>query len=93
MGGARHILRRVKHAPMRIAEAQRLQPLVLHKLFEKRFEIGSRGLRRKARHDALVNGPKHEAGAQLDVALRPFVDDDRSHLGHRGDEHHDGRQP
>ena len=93
MDRARHILGRVEHAPIRIAEAQRLEPLVLHELFEKRLQIGSRGLRRKARHNALVDGSEHQARAQFDVALRPFVDNDRRHLGHCGDEHRDRRQP
>ena len=93
MDRAWHVLRRVKHVAARLAESQRLEPLVLHELFEKRLQVGSRGLRRKARHHALVDGPEHQARAQLDVALRPFVDNDRRHLGHRGDEHRDGRQP
>ena len=93
MDGTRHVLGRVEHAPIRIAEGQRLEPFVLHELFEEWLQIDSRGLRRKARHDALVDGSEHQPGAQLDVALRPFVDNDRRHLGHCGDEHHDRRQP
>ncbi len=89
---SRHILGGVKHAPLRIAEAQRLEPLVLHELFEEWLQIGARGLRRKTGHDALMDGSEHEPGAQLNVALRPFVDDNRSHLGHCGDQHRDGRQ-
>ena len=90
---SRHILRRVKHAPLGIAEAERQEPLVLHELFEKRLQIGACGFRRKAGHDALMDGAEHEPRTQLNVALRPFVDDNRSHLGHCGDKHREGRQP
>ena len=41
----------------------------------------------------LVDRMEHQARAQFDVALRPFVDNDRRHLAHRGDEHHHSRQP
>ncbi len=92
MDRVRHIFRGVENPALRIAEAQRLEPLVLHQLFEKWLQIGARGLRREAGHNALMDGPEHEARPQLNIALRPFVDDDRSHLGHCGDEHHDGRQ-
>ena len=93
MGGARHILRRVKHAP--VEDCRRPAPGAARPPQAVRKTASDRpcGLRRKARHDALVDGPEHQAGAQFDVALRPFVDNDRRHLGHRGDEHRDGRQP
>ena len=92
MDSARHILGRVEHTPKGIAETQRFEPLVFHELFEEWLQIAG-GLRRKTLHDALVNGPEHQACAQFDVALRPFVDNDGRHLGHCGDEHRDRRQP
>ncbi len=92
MDGARHILGRVKHAPLGTAEAQRLEPLVFHELFEEWLQIAW-GLRHETFRDTLVDGSEHQASAQFDVALRPFVDNDRRHLGHRGDQHCDRRQP
>ncbi len=83
---ARHFLRRVEHFAAGAAESERKQPLILHQLLKERFEIAF-GLRRKPRRDALLNGAVDEARTQLNVALRPFIDDHRSHLGHRGDDH------
>ena len=82
----RHFLRRVEHFAVGAAEAERKQPLILHQLLKVRFEIAF-GFRRKPRRDALLNGSVDETRTQLNVALRPFIDDHRSHLGHRGDDH------